>query len=109
MNERITGNGATVQVALSGIEADAVGVASVAELAEPRLRAQVEALTPEARSIVVFASTRPSTTWPGRVAGGVQSAAFARRQLPHGSALSHLRSLIQARCRGGGTGDHRSP
>ncbi len=55
MRERTPGNPGTIQEALSRMEVDAMGIASVADPAEPRLRAQVEALLPEARSIVVFA------------------------------------------------------
>ncbi len=51
----VSGDAAIVQEVLSRLEADLTGVASVAELAEPRLRDQVVALLPEAKSLVALA------------------------------------------------------
>lgn len=55
MNDMISGRESLLQDALSRVEIDAYGVASVQELTEPRLRDQVTALMPEAKSVVVFA------------------------------------------------------
>ncbi len=55
MSERASGRSGVVEEALPRLEVDAFGVASVADLAERRLREQVLALLPGARSIVVLA------------------------------------------------------
>lgn len=55
MNESFPGRTTFLQEALSRIESDAMGVASVADLAEPRLREQVIALLPTAKSVVALA------------------------------------------------------
>ncbi len=55
MNDRMPGSEALLQERLSRLDVDAMGVASVADLAEPRLRDQVLALLPSARSLVVCA------------------------------------------------------
>lgn len=55
MSERSFENTAAVQEALSRLDVDAVGVARVADLAEPRLRDQAAKLLAGARSIIAVA------------------------------------------------------
>lgn len=55
MNDRVPIWAGLMQDALSRLEVDALGVASVADLAGTRLHEQVVALLPGARSIVAFA------------------------------------------------------
>ncbi len=54
MSDRLSVGARLVQDALCGLEVDAIGVASVAEM-DPRLRDQVVALLPGARSVVALA------------------------------------------------------
>jgi epoxyqueuosine reductase len=55
MSDTSLDRSALVQSGLARLEVDALGVALVADLAEPRLRDQVLALLPQARSVVAMA------------------------------------------------------
>ncbi len=55
MNDKVATSDGSVQSTLSGLEVDVWGVASVADLRDERLRAQVVGLLPGARSVVTLA------------------------------------------------------
>lgn len=55
MDDMLFDRSALVQSGLARVEADAIGVAAVADLAEPRLREQVLELMPTARSVIAMA------------------------------------------------------